>query len=221
MPIVKDYLAAALLYNLQILPDSLIMGTVVLAILLTNPTVVALAAGALGTQALTHAVGAIVMASYQPESAVPRSSLDTCTGGYIGQSWARLFRPGTAHLWHPLAPSVYMATLGYFTAAGAALSQIYKEEIDAGVWPRRTLIACGVVSAILLVLALTFRYASGCESLFGAAVGLLFGAAAGYFGAIILAAATDRRGTNLWGIPLLRDRINNGSAVYICPKQTV
>ncbi len=216
MPIVKDYLAAALLYNLQILPDSLILGTTVLAILLTNPTVAALAAGALGTQALTHAVGALLMA-FQPGAAVPRSSLDVCTGGYTGLSWSRLFRMGTEHLWHPLAPSPYMTTLGYFAGAGASLSQLYKDEIDAGVWPRHTLIACGVITAILLILALTFRYASGCESFIGAVAGLLFGLALGYFGAIILGYATGRRATNLWGIPLLRDRINNGSAVYVCP----
>ena len=135
MPIVKDYLAAALLYNLQILPDSLIMGTVVLAILLTNPTIVALAVGALGTQALTHLVGSLLMA-YQPGAAVPRSSLDVCTGGYIGLSWSRLFRLGTEHLWHPLSPSPYMTILGYFAGVGASLPQLYKDEIDAGVYHR-------------------------------------------------------------------------------------
>jgi hypothetical protein len=49
-------------------------------------------------------------------------------------------------------------------------------------------------------------------------MGSIFGIAFGYLGAIALGYATDRRATNLWGIPLLRDRINNGSALYICPK---
>ena len=205
------------MYNLQILPDTLLMGSVLLAILLANPTVLTLATGVVGTQFIAHGMGALLMRA-APDSAVARTSLDACTGGFIGQSWNNLFYKGTEHLWHPLAPSVYMSTVGFFTGYGASLSQLYKEEIEAGMAPRSTLIASGVITAILVIITLAYRYSSGCESLFGAAAGLALGVALGYLGAIIVGYATDRRATNLWGIPLLRDRINNGSAVYICPK---
>jgi hypothetical protein len=214
---ITDTLTSALLYQLQVLPDTLLMGSIVFAILLANPAVLALALGLTATQGLAHFAGAAI-ASAQPNQTIVRSSLDTCTGGYVGRSWGRLFRAGTEALWHPHAPSVYLATVGFFTAYGAALSQLYREEIDAGMMPRNTLIGMGSLMALLVSITLVFRIYSKCESLLGAIGGLALGALLGYFVAIVLGYATDRRATNLWGIPLLRDRINAGSAVYVCPK---
>lgn len=213
----KSYLAPTLLYQLQVLPDTLLMGVIVLAITLANPSVLALAAGCAVTQAVTHAAGAAIAAS-QPNATVIRSSLDTCTGGYVGRVWGRLFRAGTENLWHPSAPSVYMATIGFFAAYGAALSQLYRDEIDAGMMRRGTLIGAGVITAIVLALTFAFRVSSGCDSIMAAAGGLTLGFLIGYFAAILIGYFTERRGTNLWGIPLLRDRINAGSAVYVCPQ---
>jgi hypothetical protein len=84
--------------------------------------------------------------------------------------------------------------------------------------PRNTLIGLGVLTAVLVIITLIFRIGSGCESLLGAFGGLILGSLVGYLVAIVLGYITDRRITNLWGIPLLRDRINAGSAVYVCPK---
>lgn len=214
-----DNFLAPIVYNLQILPDLLLAGSVLLAILLANPTVVALAVGALATQGLARLAATVIM-MFQPDAAIVRSSLDVCTGGFIGKSWNRLFRIGTEHLWHPLAPSVYLATVGYFIGYGAALAQLYKEELDAGMLPRGGVPACITLAAIIALIALFFRFKSGCETFLGSIGGLLFGVLLGYFGAFILGYATNRRGTNLWGTPLLRDRINNGAAVYVCPSGT-
>jgi hypothetical protein len=206
-------------YHLQILPDLLLAGSVLLAVLLANPTVVALAIGALATQGLTRLAGTLLM-MVQDNNATVRSSLDVCTGGFIGKSWNRLFHVGTEHLWHPLAPSVYLATVGFFIGYGAALSQLYKEELNTGILPRGYVAGSIPIAGVIAVIALIFRYNSGCESLVSSIAGLVFGALIGYFGAVILGYATNRRGTNLWGTPLLRDRINGGAAVYICPAGT-
>jgi hypothetical protein len=151
---------------------------------------------------------------------VVRSSLDICTGGFIGRSWNRIFKLGTEHLWHPLAPSVYLSTVGFFVGYGAALAQLYKEELEAGMLPRGGVSACMVLGAVIALTAFLFRYSSGCDSLLSGTGGLVFGLLLGYFGANILGYATNRRGTNLWGTPLLRDRINNGAPVYVCPAGT-
>jgi hypothetical protein len=217
MGIFMDYIGATVFYNLQILPETLMTGIIVLAILLMNQSLVFLAAGAAGTQLLARAVGRIMM-NMNPEQTHITTSLDNCTGGFIGKSWERLLGLDPDALWHPRAPSVYLATLGFFAGYGGAVQQLYKEEIDAGVVGRHTLIATSIISILLLLLAVAFRYFSGCETFLGAAGGLALGLAIGYFGAIALGFATDRRATNIWGIPLLRDRINNGSAVYVCPK---
>jgi hypothetical protein len=214
-----DAFVAPLIYNLQILPDLLLAGSVLLALLLANPTVVALAIGALATQGLTRFAATLLMI-FQPKSAIVRSSLDICTGGFIGRSWNRLFKLGTEHLWHPLSPSVYLSTVGFFIGYGAALAQLYKEELDAGMLPRGGVPACMVIGAFVGLAALIFRISSGCDSFLSAFGGLAFGLLLGYFGANILGYATNRRGTNLWGTPLLRDRINNGAPVYVCPAGT-
>jgi len=215
MAIYTDYIAATLMYNLQILPESLMTGIILLAIVLANQSLVVLAFGAAGAQLLTSASGRIIT-NMSPEGAIKASSMDMCTTGFIGKSWDRLLQKDPL-IWHPRAPSVYMATIGFFIGYGLAVQQLYKEEIDAGVMSRSTLITTSLISGLLLLTALLFRIWSGCESIIGALGGTAFGLVLGYLGCIALGYATNRRATNVWGIPLLRDRINDGSALYICP----
>ncbi len=215
--IYTDYVAGAILHNLQILPETLMCGLVILAVLLANPAVVLFAGGAASTQLLVSAMGRLVM-NFQPEQAVVSTSADSCRAGFIGKTWDRLMRGSRDPelLWHPLAPSVYMATIAFFAGWGYALRQLYKDEINAGVLSGSTMSAVTILSLLRVVLALVFRVYSGCDTLMGAVSGLALGLAFGYFGAIALGYATDRRMTNIWGIPLLRDRINDGAPVYVC-----
>lgn len=212
-----DYIAAAILHNLQILPETLMCGLVILSVVLANPTVVLLAGGAASTQLIVSAMGRLLM-NFQPDQAVVSTASDSCRAGFIGKSWDRLMRGSRDPelLWHPLAPSVYTATVAFFGGWGYALRQLYKDEINAGVLSQSTMTAVTVISLLILVLALVFRVYSGCDSLMGAVSGLALGLAFGYFGAIALGYATDRRMTNIWGIPLLRDRINDGAPLYVC-----
>lgn len=213
--VLKSYIASSILYNAQILPDILLCSTVLLAVLLANQSVMLLAVAAIGNQLLVSTIGRLML-RFSPDDAVIRSSMDMCTGGYIGKSWARLLGLGINDLWSPRAPSLYMSALGFFSGWGGAISQLYKEEIDAGIVSRTTIIACGVIMALIVLLAAIIRYKSGCESFVSMAGGLALGGMFGYFLAIALGFSTDRRATNLWGIPLLRDRINAGAAVYVC-----
>ena len=83
MGIFMDYIGATVFYNLQILPETLMTGIIVLAILLMNQSLVFLATGAAGTQLLARAVGRIMM-NMSPEQTHITTSLDHCTGGFIG-----------------------------------------------------------------------------------------------------------------------------------------
>ncbi len=218
MGAMKDYTAAAIMFNLQILPESLMCGIIVLAILLANPAVAVVAAGAAGTQLLTGSVGRLVM-NFMPEGAVVSNSNDMCHTGYVGKSWARLLR-GTAApelLWHPKAPSIYLATLGFFAGWGWALQQLYSEEISSGVLNNSMMTALAILSVIVLVTGALFRIMSGCDTIIGAIGGTAFGVALGYFGCIALGYATDRGATNIWGIPRLGDRLTSGGPLYVCP----
>jgi hypothetical protein len=218
MGAMKDYTEAAIMFNLQILPESLICGIIILAIVLGNPAIAAVAAGAAGTQLLTGSVGRIIM-NFMPDSAVVTSSNDMCHTGYVGKSWARLLR-GTAApelLWHPKAPSIYLATLGFFAGYGWAVQQLYNDEINAGVLKKPMLATLASLSAIVLLTGIAFRIMSGCDTVMGAIGGVLLGIAIGYFGGIALGYATGRKATNVWGIPMLSDRVNSGGALYVCP----
>ena len=216
MAIFTDYIAAAIMYNLQILPESLMTGILILAIVLANQALLAMAAGAAGTQLIAGAIGRIIM-NMAPESATRTDAMDMCNTGFIGKAWARLLG-GPDTLWHPRAPSIFMTTISFFVGYGLALQSLYKEEIDAKVVSRSSLTTTTVISFLLLAVALVFRIGSRCESVLGALGGTCLGFIFGYLGCIALGYATDRRATNVWGIPLLRDRINNGSALYICPR---
>lgn len=217
MAIFNDYIAASIKFNLQILPETIMTGLILLAIVLSSGPVLALAGGVAGVQLLAKTAGTLLM-RFAPDSAKPLSSMDPCTQGFVGKSWDRLLRGVAApeQLWHPLAPSQYQATVGFMAGFGYALQQIYKDEIDAGVLPKSMMITVGIIAALLMILTLLFRIGTGCETIIGALGGIGLGLALGYLGTIALAYATNRRLTNIWGTPLLRDRINNGSAVYIC-----
>jgi hypothetical protein len=217
MPGTTDYLAASIIFNLQILPDTLVTGITILAIILANPALVAVAAGAIGTRLLTGAAGHILMRMGTGSDAVLTSSVDRCNAGFITKPMRGALTP--ENLWHPAAPSVFMSTLGFFYGYGLALIQLYKEEIDAQVIPRSSLISTAIIGTLIVITALLFRYWTGCETLLGAFAGILFGLAIGYLGGIALGYATNRRATNVWGIPLLRDRINSGSPLYVCPTE--
>ena len=219
MPVTADYLGAVIMYNLQVLPELLMTGLIVLAIALANPAILFVAIGAGGTQLLTGAAGRLVM-QFMPDQAIVSATMTQCNTGFIGNAWSRLLRgsPSSDLLWHPKSPSVYMATLGFLAGYSWAAQLLYKDEIEAGVLKQSTMTALASLSFIVLIAAAIFRYTTGCETLMTSLTGLVLGLIFGYFGAIALGYSTGRRATNIWGIPLLRDRINNGSAIYVCPE---
>ena len=192
-------------YNLQILPETLMCGVIFLAILLASQPLVAVAIGVAVTQLLTQAMGLLIMWR-APDSATLRTSLDGCSMGFIGKSWSRLMGSPAGDLWHPNAPSIYLATVGFFAGWGYALQQIYKDEIDRGIMKRPMLVMTSILGTLLLLLAICFRIYTGCESYLSAAGGTVIGLLFGFLGAISLSYATNRKATNIWGIPLLRKK---------------
>jgi len=203
---------------LQMLPRLLLIGLIVLSILLANQSVVLLTASLTGFLLLLNALNQVIV-RMAPDAAVISSVSDMCSSGMFGKPWARLITNTPDLLWHPYAPSLYTAVIAFLTGWGFALQTLYRDEIDAGVLSRRTATATAILSSILLVLVLGVRvFMNQCDTLVGALGGAAIGVFMGYGVCLTLGYATDRRATNLWGIPLLRDRINNGSPVFVCPK---
>ena len=211
-----DDIQAGIIYILQTLPDSLITGITVLAVLLGNQSLFTVAASSIFMQALVTGIGYLVI-RFNPDSAITRSSQEPCTAGYINNYWAQV-RGGRNNTDHPYAPSLYMATVSFFAGWGAGLKQLYADEINQGVLSNAQSITFLVLAFVIVLIAMVARIRSQCESLFGALIGVGTGLAIGYLACIAIGAATGRTATNIWGMPLLRDRITNGSPIYTCPK---
>jgi len=204
-------------YILQVLPDSLITGITVLAILLGNQTLFALAGSSLIMQALVTGIGYIII-KFNPDSVVTRIAEEPCAAGFINNYWARV-RGGLANVDHPYAPSLYLATVAFFAGWGAGLKQLYAEEIDQGVISNSQTTGFLITAFIILAAVMILRiFVSNCETLVGAFVGVATGTLLGYVFSVSLGFATDRKATNIWGMPLLRDRIAAGSPIYTCQK---
>ena len=202
--------------NIQLIPELLPVGFALLTILLSSQPLLFITLGLIAVQSIIAGLNRIII-RMAPEAAVVSSTMSGCFSGPIAKSWSRLFGATPDLLWHPMTPSLYVATAAFLAAWGWALNVLYGDEINAGVVPKSMGVGFAVTGTLLLLLLMTFRWFQRCESGINIFGGLALGAALGFFGAIALGYATDRRATNIWGIPLLRDRINNGSAVYICP----
>lgn len=205
---ISSAIGAIIGYNLRILPESLICGIIFLAIILVSQPLMILAIGVLFTQLFTHVSGKLLV-KYTPgyyEATTISKCDELCAPDFIGKPWWRLLSNTSDVIWNPKSPSVYLATLAYLVGVGMALLLIYKEEINAKVVPNSTLITTGIISGILLLIAIIFRTSNGCETIFAALGGTIIGLLLGYLGTIVLSYATNRRATNIWGIPLIRDR---------------
>ena len=61
-------------------------------------------------------------------------------------------------------PSPISQTVGFFAGWGFGLQQLYKDEIDAGILQRSTVLATTVITVLLLLLAIVYRiYAGQCS----------------------------------------------------------
>jgi hypothetical protein len=206
---IKRVLPLILEYNLQILPESILCGIIILAIVLVSQPLIVLAIGAVITHMLTGVVGKLLMKYMQGNAELTATKCaEVCNPGFAGKAWARLLNGGIDPelLWHPIAPSVYLALIGYFVGVGWGLWLLYKEEIDANVVRAPSLITTSIISGILLLMAIVFRIYRGCDSAFGAVGGTMMGLLFGYLGTVTLGYVTNKRATNIWGIPLIRER---------------
>jgi hypothetical protein len=107
-----------------------------------------------------------------------------------------------------------MASIAYLFGFGVALQQIYAVEIEK-FKTGTPLMINAIAGTLLVILAALFRLSTKCDTVTAALGGTVLGFAIGYFGCVLLGYATNRRATNVWGIPFLQDRINKGSAIYV------
>jgi hypothetical protein len=208
-------------YNLQVLPDVLTSSALLFSILFQSPPMAILAVS-LASVSILHSTVAGFMGRILPNVIQSPSDTDSCSGHFPGVSYSQLLGIGSLGSVMNLAgknwPSYYSTFIGFLAGWVGTLPSIYSKEIEAS--PQRLAAVTGglVVLGLLCVIVMVYRITSSCESFGSTSLGLTSGFAMGFAVVMFVAWVTDRRGTNILGMPLLRSRAEDGKPIYVCER---
>lgn len=209
-------------YNLQVLPDTITAASLLFALLFQSPPLATLGAGFILLNFI-HPKLAEFTTRFVSDTFGPEVDPQLCSGQFPGISYDRLMSMSSERTFGALNrtgwPSFYSVFLGYLIGWIAPLPIIYKKEIDAS--PRRSgATTLGlIVLGLVVVIAGIFRVQSGCESVFGLFVGMLAGLFIGGLLVLGMAWISDRRMTNILGLPLIRGKAPDGKPIYVCERK--
>lgn len=212
--------------QIRILPDSIIFGSLFIALLTQSYSTVMFAvamleAGIAGglLQALFTYMDILHTAPMNPEKPYK------CVSSYSTPTLETLFSlckdklcSGKITSGVPSFPIYFLATAISYVV-GSMYSQ--KQELEAlgPAYAARFYIAL-FTSFFLLMITTFYRVAYGCDGLGTIIFTLLFGFIIGSLLVYQNNALFGRDATNLTGIPLLRERTRDGKPLYVCPQKT-
>ena len=200
-------------YNLEVVPDTLLVTIGLFALLLQSPSFTALGLSMLSVN-LFQPIAVQYLREVVPNSwAVSTRS----TGKFPGASAERVMMNNNSTTKAEL-PSYYSMFIGTFLGWVAPLSAFYQPELRAS--PQR-MIASYVSIAFLIIFAtiiLLYRWLASQETLYGLLLGVGFGAALGFAIMLILYYGTQRRATNIYNLPLINVSYGGtpGRPIYVC-----
>jgi uncharacterized membrane protein len=115
-------------------------------------------------------------------------------------------------------PSYYSTFVGFLAGWIGTLPAIYAKELATS--PQRAASVSGgiVMLAILCIMTMIFRISSDCESFMSTAIGLVGGFFIGLAVVLAVAWATDKKATNILGMPLIRSKTEEGKPIYVCER---
>jgi hypothetical protein len=153
--------------------------------------------------------------NYQP------ADYTKCSGRFPGATYGMAFnmvKEGIFSTYTDGWPSYYSTFMGFLAGWIGALPALYSEELKA-VPEKKAASAAGlIILTCLRVLVMIYRITSECEGFMSTSLGLLAGFLVG-LGLVFLAAwITDRRGTNMLGLPLIRNKAADGKPIYVCER---
>jgi hypothetical protein len=208
-------------YNLQVLPDVITSSSLLFAILFQSPPMAVFSA-AIVAMSFFHGYLARFLGNVFPNMTETVKYEDRCSGRFPGVSFTRMFNMASNKSFGELTadgwPSYYTSFMGFLIGWIGLLPHIYARELDVS--PRRAAAVKGgqILLGVLCVLVAAYRILSECEgylsTFFGLLVGFLIGAG------LVLGAAwlSDRRATNMLGMPLIRDKAEDGKPIYVCER---
>lgn len=170
-----------------------------------------------------HGYFARFLSHVYPDLAGYPNDTDRCAGRFPGVSYERLLgvikgargNQPTMDNW----PSYYSTFIGFLAGWIGALPAIYAQEIAAS--PQRaSAVSGGIITlGILCVIVVLYRTSSNCESFASTTIGLLAGFLIGLALVMFAAWVSDRRATNILGMPLIREKTADGKPIYVCERE--
>ena len=217
----SDFASKAFFFNLNYLPDTILGGIILFALLLQS-----IPLGVLGVLLFSlefiHAGTSGFLASIIPGVHEASKDIQRCSGHFPGISYERLTstlsQVGTLATLNNGFPSYYMMFIGALFGYMIGISNTYSEELN-GMPQRRAAVQAGVyLMGVMVTMFIFYRTYTNCDKYISVFVGLLFGSMYGLFMESLISTASDRTMTNLLNIPLIRNKADDGKPIYVCQK---
>jgi hypothetical protein len=218
---IADYTSKAFFFNLNYMPDTILGGILLFALIIQSAPM-----GVLGVLLLSlefvHAGSSSFLSEVIPGVHVPSKDVQRCSGHFPGISYERLItmatKIGKITALNNGFPSYYIMFMGALFGYITGMNQTYSKELDGMPKKRAAIHAGATIMFLLAILFVIYRYATGCDSLVSIAVAAVIGITYGFISEMFIAYLSDRTLTNLLNIPLLRDRAEDGKPIYVCKK---
>lgn len=220
MSAIVEFVQSSFQYNLQVLPDTVMAAAMLFAVLFQSPPMATLATALVSLTFIHPRFAGLLQQVVPGLYNDPPVNGQRCSGRFPGITYEGLLgianrgNAGSVESW----PSYYSTFVGFLAGWIGTLPALYANEIAAQ--PQRAATTMGGV-AILAVLCLTvmmYRIQTGCESFASTSVGLLAGFLMGLAIVLFVAWLSDRRLTNVLGLPLLRNKAEDGKPIYVCER---
>ena len=166
-----------------------------------------------GLAAFTHA--------YIPNMTYDPSNYDKCSGRFPGDGYDSLFNVAKKSIFAARPdgwPSYYSTFSGFLAGWIGVLPALYEKELEASPEKKAASTAGLVILVGLALLIMIYRITSECEGFLSVSLGLLAGFVIGLLLVLIAAWISDRRATNILGLPLIRNKTAAGQPIYVCEK---
>ena len=217
----SQFAGKGILFNLNYLPDTILGGIVLFALLLQSGPL-ALLGLSLFSLEFVHGAVATLLGNVIPGLKGASKDVARCSGHFPGISYERavasLLSSGTLKTISVQFPSYYMMFFGALFGYMLGMSQTYKRELEGLPQKRASIMAGVIIMGLLTFLFLINRTISGCDSFFSVLVGSLLGVLYGFLVETLIAFLSGRTLTNLMNTPLITDRSADGKPIYVCKK---
>ncbi len=209
-------------YNLQVLPDVLMSATLLFSVLFQSTPMAILGAAMISLQFIHQGIGAFTRA-YIPNMVYNPADYARCSGRFPGATYSSLFnmsKNGIFAVNNDAWPSYYSTFIGFLAGWVGALPTLYAAELKASPEKKAASTAGLIILVCLAILIMIYRITADCEGFMSVSMGLLAGFAVGLLLVLFASWITDRRGTNILALPLIRNKAATGQPIYVCERKT-